>query len=459
MYNKIRTLLSIFLVSLLLPACGKSTFTQPPTQSTTPPVVNITGKSYYVSESTGSDANTGLSNALPFKLLSKAAAVAEAGDTVFVMNGTYASTSGPVLNITKSGVADKYITYKAYAGHTPKIFASGNVWNAVSINGSYTVLEGLELQGDNANLTYADAYAAFTASVGGAAAQAKFNTNGISIGGPAAESKMPHHIIIRNCKVHDFPGGGISAIQADYTTIEGNTVYNNAWYMMYGGSGISILTPFNSDAADVNKYKNIVRSNIVYGNKTTVPWIGLNPARLSDGNGIILDVNQTGYNGTGVAYTGRTLVENNISFNNGGSGIHSFRADHVDIINNTAYGNGTVVGYADIFAGSATDVKIMNNIMYARTGGKCTSAPSAGTTVTYNYNVYYNGTVAVQGTNDKVVNPQFVNASTEGTVANFSLTGGSPAIDAGTQTIFAAKDIKGVTRPKGGGVDCGAYEY
>jgi len=461
MDKKLKSLLSIVFIGLVLPGCAKSTFTKPPTQSTTPttPTTPASGKSYFVAEATGADVNTGLSISQAFKQLSKAASVAEPGDTVFVLNGTYASTAGPVLNITKSGLPDKYITYKVYPGNTPKIFASGNVWNAVSINGSYTVLEGLELQGDNASLTYADAYAAFTASVGGAAPQAKFNTNGISIGGPGTESKLPHHVVIRNCKVHDFPGGGISSIQADYTTIEGNTVYNNAWYMMYGGSGISILTPVNSDAADLNKYKNIVRGNFVYGNKTTVPWIGANPARLSDGNGIILDVNQTGYTGTGAAYAGRTLVENNVSFNNGGSGIHSFKADHVDIINNTAYGNGTVVGYADIFAGSATDVKIINNIMYARTGGKCTSAPSAGTTVTFNYNIYYNGTVAVQGANDKVMNPQFVNASTDGTVANFSLMAGSPAIDAGTQTIFAAKDIKGVVRPKGSGVDCGAYEY
>ncbi len=461
MIKTARQAFGLALFALLVVGCAKSKFTQPPVQGTTQ-VTASNGKSYYVSDQSGADANTGLSVGLPFKQLSKAASVAEAGDTVFVMNGTYTSTSGPVLTITKPGAADKYITYKAYPGHSPKISASGNVWNAVSINGSYTVLEGLDLQGDNANLTYADAYAAFTASVGGAAAQAKFNTNGITIGGPAAESKLPNHVIIRNCKVHDFPGGGISSIQADYTTIEGNTVYNNAWYMMYGGSGISILTPVNSDAPDVTKYKNIVRNNIVYGNKTTVPWISANPARLSDGNGIILDINVYPYNQPTVLdkpYTGRTLVENNVSFNNGGSGIHSYKADHVDIINNTAYGNGTIVGYPDIYAGSATDVKIMNNIMYARTGGKCNAAPSVGATVTYNYNIYYNGTVAVQGANDKVMNPQFVNASIDGAVANFSLTGGSPAIDAGTQSLFAAKDIKGVTRPKGGGVDCGAYEY
>ena len=207
--------------------------------------------------------------------------------------------------------------------------------------------------------------------------------------------------------------------------------------MMYGGSGISILTPFNSDAGDVKHYNNIIRNNFVYGNKTTVPWIGITPAHLSDGNGIIIDVNQTGYGGQntggGEKYRSHTLVENNVSFNNGGSGIHSYKADHVDIINNTAYGNGLIMRYPDIFAGSSTDVKIANNIIYSRTGGKCNSVPSAGTIVTYDYNLYYNGTVATKGVNDKIADTKFINLSTDGLVANYKLAAGSPAIDAGTQ--------------------------
>ncbi len=30
-------------------------------------------------------------------------------------------------------------------------------------------------------------------------------------------------------------------------------------------------------------------------NKTTIPWVGITPARLLDGNGIIVDVNKTPY--------------------------------------------------------------------------------------------------------------------------------------------------------------------
>lgn len=420
---------------------------------------------YYVSASAGNNTNDGKSTAKPFQTIQRAADLTSPGDTVFVMNGVYSSTSGTVLNITRSGSATGYITFKPMKGHTPKLTGSGNVWNTVSINGSYVVFEGFELIGNNANLTYAGALASYTeAKAGGTnwSSYANYNTNGISIGGPNTESKFPHHVTVRGCKVHDFPGGGISSIQADYTTIENNMVYNNAWYMMYAGSGISILTPINSDKLTTTK--NIIRNNICHTNKTTIPWVSL--GRLSDGNGIIIDVNQHGYNEQDAttpsadAYTGRTLVENNVSINNGGSGIHAFKADHVDIINNTACNNGTVVGYSEIFANTCTDVNILNNIMYGRDGGDCNSN-NKNVSVLYDYNVYFNGKVAVKGANDVVADPQFVNRTLDLATGNFALKATSPAVDKGTNVPgqFSRTDVLGVSRPQGSRPDMGAYEY
>ncbi|MCY7350248.1 MAG: right-handed parallel beta-helix repeat-containing protein [Cytophagaceae bacterium] len=418
---------------------------------------------YYVSASTGNDINDGKSVGKPLLTIQKAANLTVAGDTVLVMNGVYNSTSGPVLTITRSGTASGSITFKAMPGHKPKLTASGNVWNAVSINGSYIVLEGIELEGNNAKLTYQGALAAYEAQVAGGPPSATYNTNALTIGGPRLESRFPHHVTIRGCTIHDFPGGGLTAIQTDYVTFENNRVYNNAWYMVYGGSGISILTPFNFDK--VTTYRNIVRGNVCSGNKTTIPWISLK--RLSDGNGIIIDVNQHGYdvknptapNGD-EAYLGRTLVENNVSFNNGGSGIHSYLADHVDIFNNTAYQNGTVVGYPDIFTNQCQDVNIINNIMYARSGGKCNSKPKNLSEV-YAYNLYFNGEVGAMGSNDLVADPQFVNPSTDLALANFALKPGSPAIDQGSPVPgqFSPFDVLGNGRPQGVKPDRGAYEF
>ena len=420
------------------------------------------GTNYYVSAS-GNNSNDGKTTALAFLTIQKASDLTVAGDTVFVMTGVYNSTSGPILNVTRSGAANGYITYKALKGNTPRITASGNVWNAIIINGSYIVFEGFELIGNNSNITYQDALKSYNDQASGASGpNASFNTNGISIGGPNTESKLPHHVTIRGCKVHDFPGGGISSIQADYTTIENNLVYNNGWYMVYGGSGISILTPINWDKT--TGYKNIIRNNICNTNKTTIPWIS--QKKLSDGNGIIIDVNQQGYNEQSSstpspnAYTGRTLVENNVSVNNGGSGIHTFKADHVDILNNTAYNNGTVVGYPDIFTNACQDVNIINNIMYARTGGDCNSKPQNATEI-YSHNIYFNGKVGFQGTSDVIADPEFVNPSIDLLLANFQLKKTSPAIDQGNNTagFFSQKDILGIARPQGTKPDRGAYEF
>ncbi|MBC7651369.1 MAG: hypothetical protein H7101_06445, partial [Deinococcales bacterium] len=307
-------LLTISFFSLIFSSCGKSGAISGPVVTPTPtPTPTTSGtKNYYVSDGTGSDGNTGLSINVPFKTITAGVNAAVAGDTVFIMNGTYTSS----FTLTKSGTTDKYITYKNYATHKPKIVISGAIWSSVKISGNYIVFEGIEMQGNNANLTYAgalDAYNQYLATGVNNSVHAQYNTNAIDI-----STNNPHHIVIRNCAVHDFPGGGISGIGSDYLTLEGNIIYNNCWYMMYAGSGISILTPSNSDAADVNKYKNIIRNNIVYGNKCLIPWVSTKA--LSDGNGIIIDVNQLTSNSA--AYTGRTLVENNVSFNNGGGGVH-----------------------------------------------------------------------------------------------------------------------------------------
>lgn len=412
---------------------------------------------YYVSPS-GNDSSSGLTTEFPLQTLTKASQLTKPGDLVYCMDGVFAVTKG--MSILVDGSPDKYITYAAMPGAKPKFFVAGDIWNALVINASYIKIEGLEFEGNSPKLNYADAFNAYNMVNGGGNPTGVYNCSGIAIGGSKTDSKFPHHIEVKNCIVHDFPGGGLGAIQADYVTFEGNTVYNNAWYTIYGASGISILSPFNSDNS--TGYKNIVRNNKSYNNKTTIPWIQVK--RLSDGNGIIIDVNNRTYgaaSGTGY-YTGRTLVENNVSFNNGGSGIHAFDAQHVDIINNTAYNNGQVVGYADIYASYATDVKIMNNIMYSKTGGKVNEVnknngvPAPG--VTYSNNIYFNGTVNVTGTNDIVADPKFINLSVDPLVANFQLQSSSPAINAGSSTLFSAKDILGGARPKGSASDCGAYE-
>lgn len=411
-------------------------------------------QNYHVSP-TGSNSYDGTLDK-PLQTIEEAVKRVKPGGTVFLLNGTYRTdTYQPVMNINIAGSAGNYITFKPYPGHSPIISGGEEAFNTAVIDGSYIIIDGLEFIGDNAKLDLAGATKAFEDKRDKiAAAKGKYNTNAISIG----KENIAHHIIIRNCRIHDFPAGGIGVGSADYITIENNKVYNNSWYTMYATSGISILGPKPID--DETGYKLFIRGNICYNNKTQVPWLSDNSIKtgvykLSDGNGIIIDVNN-GDQGTQV-YTGRTLVENNISYNNGGSGIHSFHANHVDIINNTAYHNGNVVGYPEIFGSEATDVKIYNNIMYARSGADCNSDDD---TAMYNYNLYFNGRAFRKGNADLIGNPEFIKLALDGT-ADFSLKNNSPAINSGTTTSgqYSVKDILGIERTSAGRSDRGAYEF
>jgi hypothetical protein len=417
---------------------------------------------YYVSALIGTDSNDGLTSSTPFRTIQNAADLTDPGDTVYIMNGTYDgvnllySNHATVLYISRSGAENAYITYKNYAGHSPKISGVNSIWNCVEIRANYIKIEGLEVEGPNQNITYQQAKDVYDHYVNTPPASrdwdyiATMNTNGISFGGgPMVDSIPWHHIEIANSIVHDFQGGGIGGGDCDYITIENNIVYNNSWYGMYATSGISLLG--TKDFDNNNNYKIIVRGNKSYNNKTLIPWAGR--GFISDGNGIIIDSN---INSDGTPYAGTTLVDNNVSYNNGGSGIHAFHSNNVDIINNTAYNNGTVVGYAEIFGQSGTNLNIYNNIMYARTGGNCnTNDPGA----TYDYNIYFNGAVMKQGANDLTTNPKFVKLAFDGT-ANLNLRSTSPAINSGTGVPgnFSQSDIDGVARPVGAKPDRGAYE-
>ena len=74
----------------------------------------------------------------------------------------------------------------------------------------------------------------------------------------------------------------------------------------------------------------------------------------------------------GFGYTGKCLVANNLVYENGGSGIHTFRSDNVDIINNTVFNNGSTpeLGWSELFANDSENVNIFNNLVYSRTGNK-----------------------------------------------------------------------------------------
>lgn len=356
----------------------------------------------------------------PFKTITAAHDVTNPGDTVIIHSskvpygwysdeeydanpGLYSTVRNGAVRITRSGLPDAPITYKAAAGEVPVICGNA-VWNTFTVSANYIIVDGLRVEGKANEQTYEDAFKAFWGKM---AAKddpeyiaswdreiGAYNTNGIGVspapgcGMENAEYSIPHHITIRNCVAEYLNGSGIGGSECDYVTFENCTVMNNGWWGMYGSSGLGFikLAEIDDNRSD---YKIKIVSCISAGYRHFIPWMA-NTVRLSDGNGIIMDTCDDHEH----SYKGKMLIANNLVYENGGSGIHTFRSDNVDIINNTVFNNGATpeLGWSEVFANDSENINIYNNIIYSRTGNKEDPAQSASkvNTVSYDNNLFYN---------------------------------------------------------------------
>ena len=153
---------------------------------------------------------------------------------------------------------------------------------------------------------------------------------------------------------------------------------------------------------------------------------------------------------------------NNIVYKNGGSGIHTYKSKHVDIINNTAYLNcqSPELNDGQIFANSSDDIRIFNNILVAPANKRINSNYNNGKSIGYSNNLHFGGNAtAISGTNLIKGDPLFVDATNN----DFRLLKESPAINKGIDSLTGvaapANDFSGKNRPVGAGFDIGAFEY
>ena len=426
----------------------------------------IFATTYYVDAVNGNNSYNGLTIATAKKTLSwfsYSTTFLQPGDTILLLNGTYTGgTSFAILALRASGTPTNPITIKNYSGHSPLLQMNDSQWHAIHLGESIhdIIIDGLKIRGNAANINLSDALnqPGSCANTTGSPIP-KFNGNGITIDGRTNDA-LVHHITIRNCEIFECSGGGLISLRADYLNYENNFIYNNSWYTIYGSSGISNLNSMNYDSHSSGGYTMIIKNNVVYGNELYVPWIG--PCLIYDGNGIIVDSENNVTIGK-PAYTGKTLIENNIVHHNGGRGIHMLNSNNVDVINNTCYMNGRSPAISDgeITVQGATNVRIFNNIMYARDGERANYKDAPSTGFSSGNNLIFNAAsnkISFTNTTDKVnQDPLFVN--TDLNTGNFNVQNTSPAINAGNTIIFAPKDYEGVIRPQGPTSDIGAYEF
>lgn len=416
----------------------------------------LSAETYYV-RTDGSDQNSGKKNTSSeaWKSVDYAFSMIKAGDELLVNEGVYVTDELRLENL--HSVKEKITMIKSIqpwgAKLTQKSSPEENTAVITVSNCSYLSIVGFEV----------------------------YDSVDTGVGITVRDSS--HHISVENCYVHDCGCNGISSRLSDYIRIENNVVRGNAKRNEWNCSGISIWHPLELDKKP--GYHIIIRRNVAFENECDLPFRPLGYDNPTDGNGIIVDdFRNTQGGGQEGGYTSAVLVENNLSFNNGGRGFNVYQADNVTLRNNTSYHNLRIISkYAD-FPGemtlsNSTGCRLYNNLIVKNPAVstkslRCYDNDSLNTKI---YNNLIVGPVDLCGQeltykeNDvqkmsKQAYPLFRAASKNINFTSardfrqhFGLQGKSPAINAGTADNAPEYDRDGVKRNLNKGADAGCYEW
>ena len=422
----------------------------------------IGGTDYYVSPN-GDDTNDGLSESTPLLTPQVGADMLQAGDRLLLMPGYYETGGyGTMINLTASGTPSNWISIEALETGTVEFKVRGN-YGVVANGASYVRIKGLTIEGLANTLTPEEAIALKDQNwyaeglVGVGIGTESRNDNG--------EYTFPHHIVIEDNLIRHMSGGGIGIKRADYVLVQNNVVHNNAYYNVWAQSGISIWESHNHDD-NTETYRQVITGNVAWGNYNYFKFEASSTPEIADsytdGIGIIIDalaIDQ-GYlnDGQDGIYSGRTLVENNITYGNGGKGINLYASDNIDVIHNVSYKNGTHPEIdGEIALGQVSNIRMYNNIIDVDSDESVFfSYFTSNLDVSHNIIVKEGGldsTVSIASDTIEA-NPLFRDAAN----FDFSVMSSSPAIDAATDKLQSVVSKDGVARPQGLAADIGAFE-
>ncbi len=471
--------------------------------------INYSTPKYYVKPASigGLDSNSGLDEANALATVQAAVNKTFSGDNIIaimedatpggedyvssdVSGNSFNHVNGDMVNISKPGTPDAWIVFKNYPGQTPVLKSNG--WNVFRVRnnssgsvGAYIEVRGITMRGHS----YVDANgdrqikAAYEPYIG--LTDSRTNGNGFGVDGGYHPTNFPHNLRVADCTMEYLAGSNGGS--ADRQTFENNIIRYNAWWMKYAGSGISFGFARNAETNPVPAnptYRRLIRNNIVHGNECVVPWRRPNANPYSDGNGIIMDSDPG-------SYTGRTLILNNLVYNNGGSGIHVLKVSNVDIVHNTTFFNSasSSQAYGQIFTqstGSTADtwvknVNVTNNIMVAQRRDLSTTnsylfneaamsvASFDPTTIVHKRNVYVGGdnTPSLSGANlsdntdrGRSYDPAliFVSPSIDPAAADFRLRSAAATNYGAAVGYRSVRDLANSPRSLTGATDTGVYQ-
>lgn len=384
--------------------------------------VRAEATTYYVSLS-GNDSNscvTAQSTTQANQKLTIAAGVAcaFAGDTVYIHGGTYTGSDARIdsqVKTVRSGTSySNAITIASYPGETAILQPPSNI-HAVRLTTDIGYIIILDIWIDMINSQAggtAEGVIYYTAHHIRFQRMNLYNSGGFGFhngGSPFTE--------VLDSKIHDIGDPGATAITAGhciYHTADDGLYQNNEVYNCQG-YGIHL---WNGYGPHVTPSNNIIERNRIH-------HVGLNGFEAY---------------GVTVTYGSNNIVRNNLVYSNPG-GIQGYSyTSGTKFYHNTLYGNGVYGAFNFQFydAGAAVERNLLwnNYVNYVDNG----TTNSPGTPPSFSGNV--------------TTNPGFTNAA----AGDFTIAGGSSAVDTGSCASGVSVDFIGTPRPQGASCDAGAYE-
>lgn len=451
-------------------------------------ICQICGATNYYVSNNGSNSANGLSNLTAFKTVTYASTIASHGDTILVMPGVYTNSTYGTWDIwkteqavrinNKTSTLGNYLVIKPQVAGTVKFKSDGNFIFQIR-NSSYIRIEGFEIEGERDNIslntalqyqfTYKDSNGTIQERVPAGTPASKvasmtfpilsgtirpslFNSDALIV-------QNSDHVDLINNTIHKSTSAGIRIAGSDYINIINNIIRDCNQRTSVGTPAL-VLSLINS--IDLNdNVKIFISRNRVYDNYNLVySWNAskdfITPL-IDEGKGISLEHCITRTSPEPSWDHGRVLIENNICFGNGLSGINTNEAERVDIINNTCFqniasGRGVNTG---ISVNDAIDVNVFNNISYSINsfGGEALSIRNSSE-VKFSNNLV-NGTIDADVDLIDVAtlfaDPFFIDTN------EFKLASNSQAINSSLNSVAPAIDYYGNTRDVNR--DRGAVEY
>jgi parallel beta-helix repeat protein len=390
----------------------------------------------------GSDNNNGSADA-PWKTLQHAADTVVAGDTVTVRAGEYA---GFVMgwDSDAEGTESSPITFKAKKG---AVINSRNARTPDGINlegVSHVIIKGFKIVNTTETITRA-----------------------------GIRSVTNHHVTIKDNRIDKAGRWGVFTGFSDDVKIEGNRISRSAIE-----HGIYV-----SNSGD----RPVIRGNTIWANRAN--GIHMNGDESQGGDGIISDAlveNNTIYEngiggGSGINCDGvqRSIIRNNLLYDNHASGISLYRIDGADGSKKNRVINNTIIVASDgrwalnIRDGS-TGNTVYNNILHNKGSyrGSISISEDSLSEFVSDYNVIMSRFTTDDGNSVQSLSQwRSRTGQDRHSIAarptrlfvdfgghDYHLSVSSPAINIGTMTRSPSRDLEGVSRRQGLGVDIGAFE-